>query len=129
MSAGESRSESTRSKVDFNGLVAGLATSALAVLSQVETLLEPSDEATAPSAGAEAKPLTPEERRKRVSDGLAGARQLIDTLAMLEEKTEGNLTDEEQSILRSALSELRIQFVSLANRPRPGDEREEADVG
>jgi threonine dehydratase len=115
-------------KVDFSGLVAGLATSAVAILSQVELLFQPAAKAT-PGAAAEQQkePVSIEQRRKRISDGLAGARQLIDTLAVLEEKTKGNLSAEESELLQSALSELRIRFVSLANRPLP--EKADAEGG
>ncbi|KPK79924.1 MAG: hypothetical protein AMS25_10965 [Gemmatimonas sp. SM23_52] len=68
------------------------------------------------SAESQEEKLPPEEVQKRVRDGLAGARQLIDTLAVLEEKTRGNLTAEEQELLTTALSELRLRFVSLSNR-------------
>jgi hypothetical protein len=107
--------EGASQTIDFNSLVAGLAASALAVLSQVEILLDPA--ASAEAAPAETEALSPQDRKKRVSDGLAGARQLIDTLAMLEEKTKGNLTDDEQELLQAATSDLRIRFVSLASRP------------
>ncbi|UCC74790.1 MAG: DUF1844 domain-containing protein [Gemmatimonadota bacterium] len=117
--------EEAQQKVDFNSLVAGLAASAIAVLSQVEVLLDPSAPTAAGAADeSQARPLSTEEVRKRVSDGLTGARQLIDTLAVLEEKTKGNLTDEEQQLMQTALSDLRIRFVSLSSRPIP--EREEA---
>jgi hypothetical protein len=110
--------EETFDKVNFQGLVAGIATSAVAVLGQVELLLETGTEgAVHDSAEEKAEPLTPEEITKRVGDGLTGARQLIDTLAVLEEKTAGNLSGEESELLQGALSELRIRYVSLANRP------------
>jgi hypothetical protein len=98
-------------KVDFKNLVAGLAASAIAVLSQVEMLLDPS------TTEGETEKLSKEETDKRISDGLTGARQLIDTLAVLEEKTRGNLTDEEGQLLQAVLSDLRIRYVSVANRP------------
>jgi hypothetical protein len=69
--------EETLGKVDFNNLVAGLAASAIAVLSQVEILIDPA------AAEAETEELSEEEIRKRASHGLTGARQLIDTLAVL----------------------------------------------
>ena len=117
-------------KVDFSGLVAGLATSAVAVLSQVELLFQPAAK-SAPDAAAEEQkgPVSTEQRRKRISDGLTGARQLIDTLAVLEEKTKGNLSAEEGELLQSALSELRIRFVSLANRPLPEKAEAEGRAG
>jgi hypothetical protein len=116
--------DKTREKVDFSGLVAGLATSAVAVLAQVEQLLD-TGRAMDMVSGEETEPLPPEEVRKRVTDGLGGARQLIDTLGMLEEKTKGNLTDEERELLQSATSELRIRYVSLSNRPVPEKTEEE----
>jgi hypothetical protein len=111
--------EDAQRKVDFNGLVASLAASTAAVLAQVELLLDPTTAAAAGVSEEEAKPLSADERRKRVSDGLAGVRQLIDTLVVLEEKTQGNLSVEEGQLLQSALSDLRIRYVSLANRPVP----------
>ncbi len=42
------------------------------------------------------------------------ARHTIDTLSMLHEKTKGNLTAEEEALLRRFLHDLRVRFVSLA---------------
>lgn len=39
------------------------------------------------------------------------AKQTIDILAMLEEKTKGNLTDDEDKLLSHILHELRMKFV------------------
>lgn len=39
------------------------------------------------------------------------AKQTIDILGMLEEKTKGNLTEEEASFLKSVLYDLRLRFV------------------
>ncbi len=39
------------------------------------------------------------------------ARSLIDTLGMIEEKTRGNLSDEEHQLLSGILTDLRIRFV------------------
>lgn len=113
-----------RGKVDFSGLVAGLATSAVAVLVQVEQLLD-TGSAVDVETGEETESLSDEELRKRVKDGLEGARQLIDTLAVLDEKTKGNLTDEERELIQSAVSELRIRYVSLSGRPVPEVKQEE----
>jgi hypothetical protein len=38
----------------------------------------------------------------------------IDVLGMLEQKTRGNLSRQEQQILEGLLSDLRLQFVSLS---------------
>ena len=101
--------------VDFKGLVTSLATSAVMVLGQVEVILE-----TGRVPGEDDAELSADDLQKRVSDGLQGARQLIDTLAVLEEKTRGNLDGEENELLQTALSELRIRFVTFANRPAGG---------
>jgi hypothetical protein len=42
---------------------------------------------------------------------LEGAAQMIDILALLEEKTRGNLTLEERQVLEQVLYELRLRFV------------------
>ncbi len=43
------------------------------------------------------------------------ARHSIDLLAMLQEKTKGNLTVEEQRLLENGLTELRFRFVQVAD--------------
>lgn len=54
---------------------------------------------------------------------LIGARQTIDTLGMLAEKTKGNLTSKELSFLQNCLYELRMAYVevtnALARSPQP----------
>jgi Domain of unknown function (DUF1844) len=44
------------------------------------------------------------------------AKYQIDTLAVLEEKTRGNLTKEEQSLLDTVLYEARMRYVSVASQ-------------
>ena len=44
------------------------------------------------------------------------ARHYIDLLAVLEEKTKGNLDDEDKKLLDSALYETRMQYVQLSRR-------------
>jgi len=46
---------------------------------------------------------------------LIGARQTIDTLGMLSEKTKGNLTSKEQSFVQNCLYELRMAYVEVTN--------------
>ena len=43
----------------------------------------------------------------------------IDVLGMLQQKTRGNLTAQEQQILEGLLADLRMQYVSLANSGPP----------
>src|SRR3954469_25594278 len=47
------------------------------------------------------------------------AKIFIDQLAMIQEKTRGNLTNEETTVLRNALSNLQMVFVEVA-RTKPG---------
>jgi hypothetical protein len=44
------------------------------------------------------------------------AKHHVDTLTMLEEKTKGNLTDEEKRTLDAALYETRMRFVAVAQQ-------------
>jgi hypothetical protein len=44
------------------------------------------------------------------------AKHQIDTLSILEEKTKGNLTEEEQRILDTALYESRMRYVNVASQ-------------
>ena len=46
---------------------------------------------------------------------LIGARQTIDTLGMIAEKTKGNLTSKEQGFLQNCLYELRMAYVEVTN--------------
>jgi hypothetical protein len=52
------------------------------------------------------------------------AKMFIDQLAMIQEKTRGNLTNEESTVLRNALSNLQMAYVEVARetssaRPQP----------
>lgn len=44
---------------------------------------------------------------------LPQAKDIIDLLSVLEQKTTGNLTTEEQAVLRDMLYALRMKYVSL----------------
>ncbi|HJQ22865.1 MAG TPA: DUF1844 domain-containing protein [Blastocatellia bacterium] len=57
---------------------------------------------------------TPEGGRTPVD--LEAARHWIDMLGMLEQKTRGNLTDEEASVLENVLAYLRMQFVAASRK-------------
>ena len=58
------------------------------------------------------------------------ARMFIDQLAMIQEKTRGNLTNEESTVLRNALSSLQMAFVEASENktapPTPAAASEEA---
>ena len=47
------------------------------------------------------------------------ARMFIDQLEMIQEKTRGNLTNEEAMVLRNALSNLQMAFVEASGGARP----------
>jgi Domain of unknown function (DUF1844) len=47
---------------------------------------------------------------------LEAGRHLIDLLGVVEQKTRGNLTPEEASMLENVLADLRMQFVALSRR-------------
>lgn len=44
------------------------------------------------------------------------AKHFIDTLALLEGKTKGNLTSDESSLLAAATSQLQMAYVALKNK-------------
>ena len=50
------------------------------------------------------------------------ARHSVDLLAMLQEKTKGNLTVEEQRLLENGLTELRFRYVQISDELKRRDE-------
>lgn len=78
--------------IDFTTFVLSLSTTALYQLGLVPD----------PSSGKHAEP------------DVEIARQTIDTLEMLRQKTRGNLDPEEQRLFDSLLTELRLRCVELA---------------
>jgi Domain of unknown function (DUF1844) len=55
---------------------------------------------------------------------IIGARQTIDTMSLLAEKTKGNLTSTEENFLQNSLYEVRMAYVEVTNAlsrpPQPG---------
>ena len=55
---------------------------------------------------------------------ILGARQTIDTLTLIAEKTKGNLTPTEEAFLQNSLYEVRMAYVEVTNAlsrpPKPG---------
>ncbi len=58
---------------------------------------------------------------------IVGLRQMIDMIAMLEEKTKGNLTQEERTVLSNTLFQMRMTYMEIvkmiekqATQPPPG---------
>jgi len=92
MNDSEERSENGGgAAIDFSTFVLSLGTSALYQLGEIGDS----------ESGAE-EPVEP---------NLPVARQTIDVLEMLTEKTRGNLTDTESKLLESILYELHMRFV------------------
>ena len=83
--------ESTLPKIDFSSFILSLYSSGLVQLGKVEE----------PTTG-----------KKAVN--LELAQHTIDMIAMLEEKTAGNLNDEEANLLKALLSELRMAFLEAS---------------
>ena len=81
--------------LDFSTFVLSLASTAMLHLGQ---LPHPEGEATAPD--------------------LPAAKQAIDMLTMLEEKTRGNLDPSEEKLLRSVLYDLRVSYVDALKASR-----------
>ena len=48
----------------------------------------------------------------KIEKNLDGAKQTIDTLEMLKEKTKGNLNKQEEELLNQALSQLQINYIA-----------------
>ncbi len=88
MSEKPSESKDPLPKINFSSFVLSLYSSGLVQLGKVED----------PSSG-----------NKAVNLDLA--QHTIDMIAMLDEKTRGNLNEEENNLLKALLSELRISFV------------------
>ena len=82
-------------KIDFSTFVLSLGTSALFHMGLVSD----------PSSG-----------EKKGELNLPLASQTIDTLVMLEEKTRGNLDDEEGKLIESLLYEIRMRFVEVSRK-------------
>jgi hypothetical protein len=57
--------------------------------------------------------IRPAEGQEGAKD-LIGARRTIDLIALLEEKTRGNLTDDEKKFIDETLYQLRIAYVEMA---------------
>ena len=62
---------------------------------------------------------------QKVERNLGQAKDAIDILGMLEEKTRGNLNDNEKGLLEHALFELRMNYVDEVNKgEEPGAQAE-----
>jgi hypothetical protein len=60
---------------------------------------------------------------KRPPVNLPAAKDAIDILGILQEKTKGNLTGEEEEVLREGLYHLRMGYVALLSAPPEGPKK------
>lgn len=60
--------------------------------------------------------IAPDPMTGKTSKNLDLAKQNIDLLAMLKEKTKGNLTPDESQLIESLLAEVRIRFVEASKK-------------
>ncbi|MGA2401738.1 MAG: DUF1844 domain-containing protein [Syntrophobacteraceae bacterium] len=58
----------------------------------------------------------PEPQTNRTQLDLPIAKQIIDTLGMLQEKTKGNLDQDEERLFRSVLYDLRMRYVQKSGK-------------
>lgn len=86
--AKEKLKEAPSPQMDFSNLILSLSTSALLNLGEIED------------------PITKEKKKD-----IDMAKQTIDLISILKEKTKGNLTKEEESLVDSALYDLRMRYV------------------
>lgn len=66
---------------------------------------------------------------ERIPANPPAAKHYIDLLEVLDEKTKGNLTDDEKRMLDGVLYELRMQFVQTVNAPAPQGKEKGDDAG
>lgn len=83
---------------DVKSFIAGLCTQALMALGEIEN------------------PITGERNRD-----LADASYLIDVVAMLQGKMQGNLAADEEQFIQSMLTDLRLRYVNATSRPAAPD--------
>jgi hypothetical protein len=62
----------------------------------------------------------PDEEGKSMPVNLDYARHFIDSIGVLEEKTKGNLTSEEETYVQQTLHQLRLAFVTIRNQSSGG---------
>jgi hypothetical protein len=61
----------------------------------------------------------PNPQTGETTQDLENARYFIDQLEMIEVKTKGNLSKQEESLLKQSLTNLRLTFVDAVEHPRP----------
>ena len=64
----------------------------------------------------------------KIERNLDAASMSIDMLAMLKEKSSGNLSDEENNLLVSTLSDIRMNFVQESGKEPEEDKKDETET-
>ncbi len=101
--------EADRPTIDFAGFAASFAATGVMTLQQVEQSLAPqTDDAPKPDPNI-------------ASNGLVTVQHLIATLTMLQEKTSGNLSADEQQALERAITDLKFGYVRVKERVARAD--------
>jgi len=91
MKEGEQPAPAQPQQIDFATLIFSFATSALINMG-----------------------LAPDPMTKKTQKNLELARQNVDILEMLKEKTKGNLTPDENTLIENLLTEVRLRFVEAS---------------
>ena len=69
--------------------------------------------------------ILPNPTTNKKEENLQQARFIIDTLAMLKEKTKNNLSPEEGKLIENILAELQLQYVNQTNSKKQGEQKGE----
>ena len=64
---------------------------------------------------------------QKAERNLSDAQKSIDMLTMLAEKTKGNLSPDENSMLQQSLTDLRLNFIAEKDKPEPQPASEEQE--
>lgn len=65
--------------------------------------------------------------KNEITRNMDEAKHSIDMLEMLDKKTKGNLTDEENRMLQSTLTTLRLNYVDEVNKDKEAEQKKEEE--
>ncbi len=67
--------------------------------------------------------ILPNPATNKKEENIQQARFIIDTLAMLKDKTKNNLKEEEGKLIENILAELQLQYVNQTNAKEQGEQK------
>ncbi len=67
--------------------------------------------------------ILPNPATNKKEENIQQARFIIDTLAMLKDKTKNNLSAEEGKLIENILAELQLQYANQANAKKQGEQK------